>query len=84
MYLRFWCKSPIFSIPTGGGIFGLLSKKSRFGRNPIVMLGIAVHFIAFYLIFVNMPSNAPVAPMEGTDDIAYMIPRYVSSSLWLV
>lgn len=58
----------------GGGIFGLLSKKSRFGRNPIVMLGIAVHFIAFYLIFVNMPSNAPVAPMEGTDDIAYMIP----------
>uniref|UniRef100_G1MY42 UNC93-like protein MFSD11 n=1 Tax=Meleagris gallopavo TaxID=9103 RepID=G1MY42_MELGA len=58
----------------GGGIFGLLSKKSRFGRNPIVMLGIIVHFIAFYLIFVNMPSNAPVAPMEGTDDIAYMIP----------
>ena len=58
----------------GGGIFGLLSKKSRFGRNPIVMLGIAVHFIAFYLIFVNMPSNAPVAPMEGIDDIAYMIP----------
>uniref|UniRef100_A0A8C9EX14 UNC93-like protein MFSD11 n=1 Tax=Pavo cristatus TaxID=9049 RepID=A0A8C9EX14_PAVCR len=58
----------------GGGIFGLLSKKSRFGRNPIVMLGIVVHFIAFYLIFVNMPSNAPVAPMEGTDDIAYMIP----------
>lgn len=58
----------------GGGIFGLLSKKSRFGRNPIVMLGIAVHFIAFYLIFVNMPSNAPVAPMEGTDDTAYMIP----------
>lgn len=49
-----------------------------------MMLGIAVHFIAFYLIFVNMPSNAPVAPMEGTDDIAYMIPRYVSSSLWLV
>ncbi|XP_031454979.1 UNC93-like protein MFSD11 [Phasianus colchicus] len=58
----------------GGGIFGLLSKKSRFGRNPIVMLGIIVHFIAFYLIFVNMPSNAPVAPMEGTDDVAYMIP----------
>lgn len=71
-------------MPTGGGIFGLLSKKNRFGRNPIVMLGIVVHFIAFYLIFVNMPSNAPVAPMEGTDDIAYMIPRCVSSSLWLL
>ncbi|NXL91148.1 MFS11 protein, partial [Alectura lathami] len=58
----------------GGGIFGLLSKNHRLGRNPVVMLGIIVHFIAFYLIFVNLPNNAPVAPMEGTDDVAYMIP----------
>uniref|UniRef100_A0A6G1R8H2 UNC93-like protein MFSD11 n=1 Tax=Hypotaenidia okinawae TaxID=2861861 RepID=A0A6G1R8H2_9GRUI len=58
----------------GGGIFGLLSKNNRFGRNPVVMLGIVVHFIAFYLIFFNMPNDAPIAPMEGTDDIAYMIP----------
>ncbi|NXF52233.1 MFS11 protein, partial [Oceanites oceanicus] len=64
----------IFSTHTGGGIFGLLSKNSRFGRNPVVMLGIVVHFIAFYLIFFNMPNDAPVAPMEGTDDVAYMIP----------
>ncbi|KAM4674661.1 UNC93-like protein MFSD11 isoform 4-T7 [Amazona ochrocephala] len=60
----------------GGGIFGLLSKKSRFGRNPVVMLGIVVHFLAFYLIFLNMPNDAPIAPMEGTDDTAYMIPRF--------
>ncbi|XP_074016207.1 UNC93-like protein MFSD11 isoform X2 [Numenius arquata] len=58
----------------GGGLFGLLSKNNRFGRNPVVMLGIVVHFIAFYLIFFNMPNNAPIAPMEGTDDVAYMIP----------
>ncbi|KGL73474.1 UNC93-like MFSD11 [Tinamus guttatus] len=58
----------------GGGIFGLVSKKNRFGRNPVVLLGIIVHFIAFYLIFFNMPNDAPIAPMEGTDDIAYMIP----------
>ncbi|NWU77063.1 MFS11 protein, partial [Onychorhynchus coronatus] len=58
----------------GGGIFGLLSKNSRFGRNPVVMLGILVHFIAFYLIFFNMPNDAPIAPMEGTDQVAYMIP----------
>lgn len=31
-----------------------------------------------------MPSDAPIAPMEGTDGVAYMIPRYVSSLLWLV
>ncbi|NXE48827.1 MFS11 protein, partial [Casuarius casuarius] len=58
----------------GGGIFGLVSKKNRFGRTPVVMLGIIVHFVAFYLIFFNMPNNAPIAPMEGTDDIAYMTP----------
>ncbi|KAF1463337.1 UNC93-like protein MFSD11, partial [Spheniscus demersus] len=58
----------------GGGIFGLLSKNNRFGRNPVVMLGIVVHFIAFYLIFFNMPNDAPIAAMEGTDDVAYMIP----------
>ncbi|NXC68791.1 MFS11 protein, partial [Anhinga anhinga] len=58
----------------GGGIFGLLSKNNRFGRNPVVVLGIIIHFIAFYLIFFNMPNDAPIAPMEGTDDAAYMIP----------
>ncbi|KAK2528564.1 UNC93-like protein MFSD11 [Columba livia] len=58
----------------GGGIFGLLSKRNCFGRNPVVMLGIIVHFVAFYLIFFNMPNDAPIAPMEGTDDVAYMIP----------
>ncbi|XP_025907197.1 UNC93-like protein MFSD11 isoform X2 [Nothoprocta perdicaria] len=51
----------------GGGIFGLVSKKNHFGRNPVVMLGIIVHFIAFYLIFFNIPNDAPIAPMEGTD-----------------
>lgn len=48
------------------------------------MLGIVVHFIAFYLIFFNMPNDAPIAPMEGTDDVAYMIPRYINFFLWLV
>ncbi|XP_062826711.1 UNC93-like protein MFSD11 [Anolis carolinensis] len=58
----------------GGGIFGLLSKSNRFGRNPVVMLGIVVHFIAFYLIFYNIPNDAPIASMDGTDSIAYMEP----------
>ncbi|XP_060620571.1 UNC93-like protein MFSD11 [Anolis sagrei] len=58
----------------GGGLFGLLSKSNRFGRNPVVMLGIVVHFIAFYLIFYNIPNDAPIASMNGTDSIAYMEP----------
>lgn len=52
-----------------------------------MMLGIIVHFVAFYLIFFNMPNDAPIAPMEGTDDVAYMIPRYVNfflcNSRWI-
>ncbi|CAI5766119.1 Uncharacterized protein PODLI_1B040898 [Podarcis lilfordi] len=58
----------------GGGIFGLLSKNNRFGRNPVVMLGIVVHFVAFYLIFYNMPNDAPIASIHGTDSIAFMEP----------
>ncbi|KAM9004228.1 UNC93-like protein MFSD11 isoform X2 [Sarcophilus harrisii] len=57
---------------TGGSLFGLLSKNSRFGRNPVVLLGIFVHFVAFYLIFLNIPSDAPIAPLEGTDSNAYI------------
>uniref|UniRef100_A0A8C7B3R8 UNC93-like protein MFSD11 n=1 Tax=Neovison vison TaxID=452646 RepID=A0A8C7B3R8_NEOVI len=56
----------------GGSLFGLLSKNNRFGRNPVVLLGILVHFIAFYLIFLNMPGDAPIAPIEGTDSSAYI------------
>ncbi|XP_042823735.1 UNC93-like protein MFSD11 isoform X4 [Panthera tigris] len=56
----------------GGSLFGLLSKNNRFGRNPVVLLGILVHFIAFYLIFLNMPGDAPIAPVEGTDSTAYI------------
>uniref|UniRef100_A0A8C2V7P9 UNC93-like protein MFSD11 n=1 Tax=Chinchilla lanigera TaxID=34839 RepID=A0A8C2V7P9_CHILA len=58
----------------GGSLFGLLSKNNRFGRNPVVLLGILVHFIAFYLIFLNMPADAPIAPVEGTNSSAYIRP----------
>ncbi|XP_023603549.1 UNC93-like protein MFSD11 isoform X2 [Myotis lucifugus] len=57
---------------TGGSLFGLLSKNNRFGRNPVVLLGTLVHFVAFYLIFLNMPGDAPIAPLEGTDSSAYI------------
>lgn len=56
----------------GGSLFGLLSKNDRFGRNPVVLLGILVHFVAFYLIFLNMPADAPIAPVEGTSSNAYI------------
>ncbi|KAI9515283.1 DUF895 domain membrane protein [Dissostichus eleginoides] len=58
----------------GGGVFGMMNKCSRFGRNPVVLLGLVTHYIAFYLIFLNISSDAPLAPEEGTDLQAYITP----------
>lgn len=60
----------------GGGVFGLLNKSNRFGRNPVVLLGLITHFVAFYLIFLNIASDAPIASEAGTDLQAYITPRY--------
>lgn len=44
----------------------------------MVLLGTLVHFVAFYLIFLNMPGDAPIAPVEGTNSSAYIRPRYAA------
>lgn len=58
----------------GGGVFGLLNKNNRFGRNPVVLLGLITHYVAFYLIFLNIASDAPLAPEAGTDLQSYISP----------
>ncbi|XP_017293787.1 UNC93-like protein MFSD11 [Kryptolebias marmoratus] len=58
----------------GGGVFGMLNKSNRFGRNPVVLLGLITHFVAFFLIFLNIASDAPLAPEEGTDLQAFIAP----------
>lgn len=54
----------------------MLNKSNRFGRNPVVLLGLITHFVAFFLIFLNIASDAPIASEAGTDLQAYITPRY--------
>ncbi|XP_053565544.1 UNC93-like protein MFSD11 [Bombina bombina] len=61
----------------GGSIFGLLGKNSRFGRNQVVFLGLVVHLLAFYLIFLNIPNDAPIASRDGTFSRAFIDPSKV-------
>ncbi|XP_068434144.1 UNC93-like protein MFSD11 isoform X2 [Clinocottus analis] len=58
----------------GGGVFGMLNRCRRFGRNPVVLLGLITHYVAFFLIFLNIASDAPIAPEEGTHLQAYITP----------
>ncbi|XP_041634227.1 UNC93-like protein MFSD11 [Cheilinus undulatus] len=65
----------------GGGVFGMLNKCNRYGRNPVVLLGLITHFVAFYLIFLNIASDAPLAPEAGTDLQAYVTPSVAVAML---
>ncbi|XP_044037169.1 UNC93-like protein MFSD11 [Siniperca chuatsi] len=58
----------------GGGLFGLLCKNNRFRRTSVVFLGMVVHFVAFYLIFLNIPDDASVVFNTTTQKKPYLTP----------
>ncbi|KAK2833228.1 hypothetical protein Q5P01_017117 [Channa striata] len=58
----------------GGGLFGLLCKNNRFRRTSVVFLGMVVHFVAFYLIFLSIPDDAPVVFKTTTQKTSYLTP----------
>uniref|UniRef100_A0A3P9JMJ1 UNC93-like protein MFSD11 n=1 Tax=Oryzias latipes TaxID=8090 RepID=A0A3P9JMJ1_ORYLA len=73
----------IESVPSdasGGGLFGLLCKNSRFRRTSVVFLGMVVHFIASYLIFLNIPADAPIV-LETTTQLSPYLNPSVSIAL---
>uniref|UniRef100_A0A8C6K5Y4 Major facilitator superfamily domain containing 11 n=1 Tax=Nothobranchius furzeri TaxID=105023 RepID=A0A8C6K5Y4_NOTFU len=61
-------------IPSGGGLFGLLCRNSRFRRTSVVFLGMVVHFIASYLIFLNIPDDAPIVFESASQKSPYLTP----------
>ncbi|XP_061761263.1 UNC93-like protein MFSD11, partial [Nerophis ophidion] len=58
----------------GGGLFGLMCKNTRFRRTSVVFLGMVVHFVAFYLIFLNIPDDAPVVFHTVTQKSPFLTP----------
>lgn len=51
----------------GGVLFGLLgSKTTKFGRNPVVVMGLVIHLITFALIGLNLPNSAPFQDSSDT------------------
>lgn len=61
---------------SGGGLFGLVLKNNHFRRTSVVFLGMVVHFVAFYLIFLNIPNDAPLVFETSTQHNPYLSPRY--------
>ncbi|XP_064600722.1 UNC93-like protein MFSD11 [Liolophura sinensis] len=50
-----------------GTMFGLFgSRTNKYGRDPIVLVGYVLHMAAFYLIFINLPSNSPLQSTMGS------------------
>ncbi|XP_053707744.1 UNC93-like protein MFSD11 isoform X3 [Synchiropus splendidus] len=68
------CSGTDARCPPGGGLFGLLCKNSHFRRTSVVFLGMVVHFIAFYLIFLNIPGDAPVVFSTTTQTTPFLTP----------
>ncbi|XP_074638646.1 UNC93-like protein MFSD11 [Acropora palmata] len=50
---------------SGGLLFGIFGKRStKFGREPIVLLGMISHWICFLLIFFNLPDKSPLNAVQ--------------------
>ncbi|XP_060799089.1 UNC93-like protein MFSD11 isoform X1 [Neoarius graeffei] len=58
----------------GGGLFGLVLKNNHFRRTSVVFLGMLVHFVAFYLIFLNIPNDAPLVFETSPQHNPYLSP----------
>ena len=53
-------------------MFGIFGKKTnKYGRDPIVLFGFILHLITYFLIFLNVPDEAPLKVTDGESKLNY-------------
>ena len=59
---------------TGGAFFGIFGKKTiKRGKEPVILLGFALHMISYFIIYFNLPA---ASSLVETDDKAMMTTKY--------
>jgi len=62
---------------TGGLLFGIFGHyTNKYGRDPIVLVGFLIHMATFYLIFLNVPNEAPLNETSGDSWLNYNVYLY--------
>ena len=57
---------------SGGSLFGFLGHfTAKKGRDPIIILGFIISMISYFLMFLNLPFEAPLGETKETD-LAYI------------
>ncbi|XP_067043795.1 UNC93-like protein MFSD11 isoform X2 [Acropora muricata] len=60
---------------SGGLLFGIFGNRStKFGREPIVLLGMISHWICFLLIFFNLPDKSPLNTVQENVQVVFHQP----------
>ncbi|XP_053698966.1 UNC93-like protein MFSD11 [Sabethes cyaneus] len=63
----------------GGVVFGLLGKRTIiWGREPIIIAGLIIHAMSYFLIYLNLPDSAPFG---DTNEVGYFKPPIASVAI---